>query len=645
MKRQTPLARETGFVYSGRMSSDNQKPGHGAMALLALGVVFGDIGTSPLYAFETALGMAGERSAVGVASLILWTVFLVVTIKYASVVMRADYHGEGGIFALMALLRTSGKTWAAGGFLTAMVVFGAAMLLGDGAITPAISVLSAVEGLAAVHPGWGHFSLPAAVGILSALFIVQRFGTGRLGGVFGPVMLLWFLCLSATGAMQIVRFPSVLRALDPREGIHLLGTAGWGGWAILGAVVLAVTGAEALYADLGHFGRKPILRAWRFVVFPSLVLNYLGQAALVLRDSEAARNPNLFFLLMPDGAPRAALVILATLATVIASQALISAVFSLTSQAMDLGFLPRFFVQHTSTRIRGQIYIPLVNFLLGAVCLFLVVAFRNSSSLANAYGIAVTGAMVITSVAFGAVLFSRGVLPTWQAAVLTAALLCLDLPLFGACLTKLFEGGFVPVLLAVATGAVMLTWRRGRLLIRRTMKFGTVSVEELGRRLAGGDFQRVEGTEIFVVRRPNPEHAVACILEQNRRVKVLARRLVILLLDPEWAKPSENLGEVTVSACDGGLWVVRGAHGYMAEPDVPGMMKKAADQSGGTLQIDLEDSFFVIARELIVSCPEKLMPFWQRHLFAFMSRNVVPGPHYLNIPPDRLIIYTWLLRL
>ncbi|TSA36139.1 MAG: potassium transporter Kup [Verrucomicrobiaceae bacterium] len=632
-------------MYSGRMSSDNQKPGHAAMALLALGVVFGDIGTSPLYAFEAALSMAGAGSAVGVASLILWTVFLVVTIKYAAIVMRADYHGEGGIFALMALLRTSGKSWAAGGFLTAMVVFGAAMLLGDGAITPAISVLSAVEGLAAVHPGWGHFSLPAAVVILTALFCIQRLGTGRLGGVFGPVMLLWFLCLAAIGAVQIARFPGVLRALDPREGIHLLATAGWGAWAILGAVVLAVTGAEALYADLGHFGRKPILRAWRFVVFPALILNYLGQAALVLRHPDAAQNPNLFFLLIPEGAPRAALVILATLATVIASQALISAVFSLASQAMDLGFLPRFFVQHTSTSIRGQIYIPLVNFLLGSVCLFLVVAFRNSAALANAYGIAVTCAMAVTSVAFGAVLFSRGILPTWQAAALTAGLLCLDLPLFGACLTKLFEGGFVPVLLAIALGAVMLTWRRGRLLIRRTMKFGTVSVEELGRRLEGGEFQRVEGTEIFVVRRPNPEHAVACILEQNRRVKVLGRQLVILLLDPEWENPSENLGEVKVSAHDGGLWVVRGAHGYMAEPDVPSMMKKAADQSGGKFQIDPEDSFFVIARELIVSCPEKLMPFWQRHLFAFMSRNVVPGPHYLNIPPDRLIIYTWLLRL
>lgn len=622
------------------MSSEKQQGGRGAMALLALGVVFGDIGTSPLYAFEAALGMAGVSSVTGVASLIVWTVFLVVTIKYATIVMRADYHGEGGIFALMALLRKSGKSWAAGGFLTALVVFGAAMLLGDGAITPAISVLSAMEGLAAVHPGWGHISLPATVAILSALFFAQRFGTGRLGGVFGPVMLLWFLSLAVTGGVQIGYCPAVLRALDPREGLHLLGNAGWGAWAILGAVVLAVTGAEALYADLGHFGRKPILRAWRFVVFPALILNYLGQAAFVLRQPGDAANPNLFFLLIPDGPPRAAMVVLATLATVIASQALISAVFSLTSQAMDLGFLPRFFVQHTSTHIRGQIYIPLVNFLLAVVCLFLVVTFRNSSALANAYGIAVTGAMAVTSVAFGAVMLSSGVLPMWQALALIVGLLCLDLPLFGSCLTKFFEGGFVPVLIAAATGAVMLTWRRGRQLIRRTMKFGTVSVEELGKRLAGDEFQRVSGTEIFVVRRPNPEHAVACILEQNRRVKVLGRQLVILLLDPEWANPSENLGEVTVSEHDGGLWVVRAAHGYMVVPDVPAMMKKAEERSGGRLQIDPDDSFFVVARELIISCPEKLMPSWQRHLFAFMTRNVVLGPNYLNIPADRLIIYT-----
>jgi len=349
--------------------------------------------------------------------------------------------------------------------------------------------------------------------------------------------------------------------------------------------------------------------------------------------------------MLPDGALRAGMVVLATLATVIASQALISAVFSLTSQAMDLGFLPRFFVRHTSTQMRGQIYIPLVNFVLGAVCLFLAVAFRNSASLANAYGIAVTGAMAATSIAFGAVLFARGDIPGWKCALLLTGLLCLDLPLFGSCLTKFFEGGFVPVLLAAGVGAVMMTWHRGRRIIRQTMRFGTVSPDELGRQLAGGNFPRVSGTQIFVVRRPNPAHAVASILEQHRRVKVLGSRLVILLMDPEWKNPTEKVGAVSVAACEGGLCVVRAAHGYMVEPDAPAMMRKAAEQSGGKLLLDPEDAIYVVARELVISCPEKMMPAWQRHLFAFMSRNVVPGPHYLCIPPDHLLVYTWLLRL
>lgn len=615
------------------------------MALLALGVVFGDIGTSPLYAFETALGIGGASSALGVVSLIIWTIFLVVTVKYATIVMRADYQGEGGIFALMALLRATGKGRIAGGIMVPLIVFGAAMLLGDGAITPAISVLSAVEGIATVQPGWAHLSLPASAFILTALFLAQRFGTGRLGGIFGPVMLVWFLSLAVTGVVQIAAVPGILAAFNPWEGIHLLIAGGWGAWAVVGAVVLAVTGAEALYADLGHFGRKPILRGWRYVVFPSLILNYLGQAAMVTHDPSTASNPNLFFLMVPEGGLRTGMVVLATAATVIASQALISAVFSLTSQAMDLGFLPRFFVKHMSTSMRGQIYIPLVNFVLGGICLFLVIAFRKSSALANAYGIAVTGAMIVTSIAFGAVTLANSRIPKWKGVALLTALLCLDVPLFASCLTKLFEGGFVPVLIAMGVGAVMMTWQRGRRLIRQSMRFGAISVEELGNRIEAEKFLRVPGTSVFVVRRPNPEHAVAGILEQYRRVKALASQVVILLLDPEWKDPCETVGAVAVARYSGGLWLVRAAHGYMVEPDVPAMMRKAVEQSGGAMPMDVNEAFFVVARELIVSCPEKMMHSWQRHLFAFMSRNVVPGPHYLNIPADQLLVYTWLLRL
>ena len=625
------------------MSADAKR--NSLLALMALGVVFGDIGTSPLYAFETALAMAGAGAAVGVASLIIWTVFLVVTVKYATIVMRADYKGEGGIFALLALLRESGKPWASGAAMTTLLVVGAAMLLGDGAITPAISVLSAMEGVATIHPQWAHLSESATLVILAALFLVQRFGTARLGGIFGPVMLVWFACLALIGAIEVFHTPEVIKAFNPWEGIRVLAAGGWGGWAIVGAVVLAVTGAEALYADLGHFGRKPILRAWRLIVFPALVLNYLGQAAHVIRHPGQALDANLFFLTVPEGPLRIGLVVLATLATIIASQALISAVFSLSSQAMDLGLFPRFFVRHMSRDMRGQIYIPLVNFVLGAVCIFLVIAFRRSEALANAYGIAVTAAMVVTSIAFGVVLLARNKCPKWQAWALLAALLCLDLPLFASCLTKLFEGGFFPVLIAAAIAAIMLTWRRGRVAIREAMRFGAVSPHELGRRLASDEFQRVDGAQVFVVRRPNPEHAVATILEQNRRVKVLARELVILLLDPDWANPMESLGSVSATPLEGGLWVVQASHGYMVEPDVPGMMQRAQEVSGSRFAFPPEETFYVVGREIILSCPDRVMPAWQRHLFAFMSRNVVPGPHYLNIPGDRLIIYTWLLRL
>lgn len=614
------------------------------LAVLALGVVFGDIGTSPLYAFSTAMTLVAPGDAIGVASLIIWTIFLVVMIKYATIILRADYHGEGGIFALLALLRSAGKKHLLR-FITPLGVFGAAMLLGDGAITPAISVLSAVEGLAAIEPNWGHLSLPLAVLILATLFFLQPFGSGKLGGVFGPVMLLWFLVLGVLGVGQIVGHPGVLLALDPREGLGVLWGAGWGGWALVGAVVLAITGAEALYADLGHFGRQPILRAWRLIVFPALILNYLGQAALVLESPVHARDGNLFFLLVPEGPLRVALVVLATVATVIASQALISAVFSLASQAMDLGFLPRFFVQHTSSKMRGQLYVPLVNGILATVCLLLVLVFRSSEALANAYGIAVTGAMAVTSVAFVAVCWARGKIPRWQCALLLLGLLVLDLSLFGACLTKLFEGGVVPVILAAAVSAIMLTWHRGRRLIDQAMGVGTVSIEELGRRLEEGEFQRVAGAQVFVIRRPALELGVAAVFEHHRRSKVLGARVIILLLDPEWSEPTALLGRVEVTSHGGGLYVVLAGHGYMVEPDVPACLQVAMEQSPELAPLDLADTFFIIARPFIVSCPEKLMQAWQRKLFAFMTRNVIPSPHYLQIPPERLVFSVWLLRL
>lgn len=616
--------------------------------LLALGIVFGDIGTSPLYAYETAIVAAGgtSQAALGVASLIVWTLMLVVTVKYGLLVMRADFHGEGGVFAMMARLRESPFLKSrAGVWVSAMLVFGAALLFGDGAITPAISVLSAVEGIEAVQPSWAGLALPASVGILTALFLVQRFGTGNLGWVFGPIMVLWFFSLGVMGVFQILAMPGVLAALNPVLGLELLMDDRVRSAAIIGSVVLAVTGAEALYADMGHFGRPAILHAWRMIVFPALIFNYLGQAALVLRVPELAMNPNLFFLLVPAGGLREALVILATAATVIASQALISGVFSLANQAIDLGFLPRFFVKHTSAATRGQIYIPLVNYVLGAVCLMLVLGFRTSSALANAYGIAVTGAMIITSVGFVFVMVRCFKRPLWHGVLVLTGLLVVDLPLFLSCLSKFFEGGVVPVALAAGVTAVMLTWRKGRDLIHETMSFGAVSVTELGRRLDAGMYRRTPCTQVFVVRKPIPDQAVASILEQYRRVKVIGEKLVILLLNPAWDDASNPIKSVEIQRCGEGFWVVSASHGFMVEPDVPAIMQKAADQSEEGFTFALEETFFVTAHEVIVAASRRRMPSWQRHLLAFMSRNVIPGPEYLKIPPDRLLVYHWMLQV
>jgi KUP system potassium uptake protein len=635
-------------------TTTNRSAGGAGLTLLALGVVFGDIGTSPLYAFETALSIAGADAAIGVASLICWTLLLVVGVKYVMLVMRADYHGEGGILALMALL-FGGKPPQGQDrrLLALMLVFGAALLFGDGAITPAISVLSAVEGLGTLDPTWSRFAVPISVAILAALFLAQRFGTGRLGGIFGPVMLVWFLALGAMGAVEVVRTPSVLAALDPRHGAMLLVSGGWIAWAIVGAVVLAVTGAEALYADLGHFGRTPIVRAWRYVVFPALILNYLGQAAFSIRQPEHALDENLFFLLVPGEAWRAALVVLATLATIIASQALISGVFSLASQAMDLGYLPRMHVRHTSASSRGQIHIPVINALLGAICIALVLGFRSSDALAAAYGIAVTGAMAITSIAYVRVMNRRRGLRWWLGGPLLAGLLVIDLSLFGACLTKIADGGYVPMLIAAAATTIMIVWRKGRDLVRRSLIGEIRTPVSLAAQLAKEPVTRVPGTAAFVVRLGDVEYASARVLEHCRHTHVLAENAVILLLEPEWSDPYAKASNVRVERFDQGLWVVEANHGYMVEPDAPAMLAEAmrlfgaggGQPKGDRPPIDLGRVVFVVAEEVILTSTRKQMPRWQRFLFGFMARNALPGPDYLNIPPDRLIVYTWLRRL
>jgi len=605
--------------------------------LAALGVVFGDIGTSPLYAFQTAVGLTGSASAIPVASLILWTVILVVSVKYAFILMKEDYKGQGGVFALFAVLKASRAPKTVGIGVMFVVAFGAALLLSDGTLTPAISVLSAVEGIVTIHPGLSVFAPGAAIVILFLLFGIQRLGTGKLGSVFGPVMLLWFLSIALLGAYQIIQHPSVLRALDPSLGIALLARSGWHGFVIMGAVALAVTGAEALYADLANFGKRPILMAWYGIAFPALLLNYLGQAAYLDINPAASTNTGLFFLLCPMKL-RFPLVLLATAATVIASQALISAVFTLVRQGKSLDILPPFLSRHTNSQVREQIYIPAINFILGLFCILLIVVFRTGTSLANAYGVAVTGAMVVTSILWGLVMFARKDVARWKTVLILGGLLILDLTLFSSCMSKFLDGGFLPFFLAIGIMALMFSWYRGRKLIHEAMQSVFISPEELGKQLALESAPRVAGTRVYLTRERTPEHSVGSILEFQRRTKSIAENVVILMLPSNWSDPYEVIGTPTVKKHEGGLWEITVPHGYMVEADAPESLRAAAEVSGGAFNFDPADTFYIFPKEFLASDGGRLLP-WQRRIFSFLVRNVGLLVNLMGIPPERLIVY------
>lgn len=619
------------------------------LSVAALGVVFGDIGTSPLYAFETAIaisGMAPDQAAIGVASLVLWALFLVVSVKYVLLVMGADYRGEGGIFALLALLREAARRSGARRLsVAAAMLFGAALLFGDGAITPAISVLSAVEGLESIEPDLRDFVLPITVVILASLFWVQRFGTGALGAKFGWIMLTWFLTLAGIGLYHLLKAPQVLLAVNPWSAIELFLKSPGSALPIVGAVVLAVTGAEALYADMGHFGRRPISRAWGYIVFPCLALNYLGQTAFILVNVQGPVDPNLFFLMAPHGLPRILLVCLATAATIIASQALISGVFSLSAQAIDLKYLPRLEVRHTSPTEPGQVFMPSVSLLLATTTLLLVFIFRTSEALAAAYGLAVTGAMAITSFAYCLVMRRSWGRPLWLSVVVLIALLALDLPLFIACMTKFFDGGFVPILIACAVGFVMFSWRRGYLAAAEIVGQDVPTLPEFSKQLEAGEFHRVPSTSVTVLREENEMYAVAANLEHYRRNKAFAERLVVLYLVANWRHAVAEAHAVRVQEYPGNVWTVLAKHGYMREPDVPRVMRLAERASKGRFVFDPENTMYVIPHKVIYEhSGSKLGPL-QRKVFAFLSKVVLPSPEYLNIPADRLVIANWVLRL
>jgi KUP system potassium uptake protein len=619
-----------------------------SLVVSALGVVFGDIGTSPLYAFQAALNASPEtipEASLDAASLIIWSLLAIVTCKYVLLVMSADYKGEGGIFALLALL--GGKAPPSRRlrlpFFMLLLMFGAALIYGDGCITPAISVLSAIEGLKDFAPQLTTLVLPITLVILLLLFAVQRFGTGPLGAFFGGIMLFWFVTLGVGGLVQIFQAPEVFAALDPRRALGAIAHGGPRTAFLLAGVVLAVTGVEALYADMGHFGRRAVSWAWHCIVLPSLILNYLGLAAIAIRHPGASREGSLFFQMVPQGIATLLLVLLATLATIIASQALISGVFSLTAQARDLGLLPRFLVHHTSRTQRGQVYLPVINWHLAVACLLLVIGFRSSANLAAAYGLAVTGTMVITSIAFGLVVVRVWRHPPWVGWSVTAVLLCLELPFFLSSLVKFAEGGWFPIAIACILMAVMLTWHKGRALIRAHMLSSPCSTKALEAELSSGRIPRVPGTCVIITSNPEPRYAIARCFEWMRRSGCLREKVILLSLVGT-AESHLNIAErLEVNPLAPSLWHVISYHGYMQVSDAPKILMEASTRMG--CAIENNDTFFVLPREMIVEYAGTEMPVWQRKLFGALSRNMSYAPDYFFIPCTQIVGFNWMLKV
>jgi KUP system potassium uptake protein len=620
------------------------KPG---LVLAALGIVFGDIGTSPLYALKECVtgehGVAATHDNVlGVLSLIVWSLTLVVTVKYLGFVMRADNHGEGGILALLALvpekLRDRDNRI---GWIALLVLAGAALLYGDGMITPAISVLSAVEGLEQEAHALKPWVVPITCVILLGLFAIQSKGTEGIGRFFGPVMALWFLTIGGLGTWHLVHNPAVLWAVDPRHAIHFFQEHRMHGFGVLGAVVLAVTGGEALYADMGHFGRGPIRTAWLALVFPSLLLAYFGMGALVLADPEAGKNP--FFGMVPRGAPTYALVGLATCATIIASQALISGAFSLTQQAVQLGYFPRVAIKHTSKDTMGQIYVIVINWLLAIACVLLVLAFGESTKLAAAYGIAVTGTMAITSVVFFVVMRETWGWSLAKALPLLLFFLAFDLAFFGANALKFIDGGWVPIMIGAAFFVVMVVWKRGRRYLAEVYAKRTRPLDEFlsaleadAKPYRGGKpislEARTSGTGVFMAAMTNGVPPI--LVHHVERVRVLPQKVVLLTIVTTQRPFVDERERAEVEELAGGFYRVVGRYGFMESPDVPAVLRSAKARG---LKCDLDDVTYFLGRDTILGLPGGRMGALEESFFGFLSRNARHAGVYFALPPDQVV--------
>ena len=609
------------------------------LTLTALGVVYGDIGTSPLYAlracFKPEYGIApSPENIYGILSLILWALILVVSVKYIVFVMRADNRGEGGMLAMLALLlRQSDLRWRA--VLIAFGLFGAALLYGDGIITPAISVLSAVEGLAVGSDALEPLVVPFTLIILVGLFLAQRVGTSVVGRIFGPITFLWFATIGILGVREILQSPEILFAVHPGYAARFLMTHGTAGFLILGAVVLAVTGAEALYADMGHFGRRPIRLAWFLMVLPALVLNYFGQGALILRDATAAANP--FYLL----APRELLYPLtglATLAAIIASQAMISGAFSLTQQCIQLGYSPRMTITHTSAKEFGQIYIPEVNNALMIGCLLIVLAFRDSARLDAAYGIAVTGTFMITTTVFTVVTATRFAWPRWKSAVFFLLFLIVDGSLFGASLLKIWHGGWVPLLVAIALFTLMTSWKRGREILRERVMDMSLPLDTFLEDIARRSPVRVPGTAVFMTSEATGTPVV--LLHHLKHNKVLHETVILLSILTDDIPEVPKAQRTRIEALGQGFFRVTSHYGFMEGADVKEVLQQC--RNAGVAARPLDTSYYLGREQLIPTRGPwkkhgRSMWIFRKHLFAFMSRNARSATQYFQLPPNRVV--------
>ena len=610
-------------------------PALAGLSLAALGVVFGDIGTSPLYAirecFHGEYGIpASPSNILGVLSLMIWSLIIIVSIKYLTFIFRADNRGEGGVLALTALIKSLTESPnRRRALIIALGIFAACLLYGDGVITPAISVLSAAEGLRIISPGFQKFVIPLTLTILALLFLLQHRGTARVGKLFGPIILVWFGSLAVLGIHQIIRYPGILVSLSPTYGVDFLLTSGFRGIEVLGAVFLVVTGAEALYADLGHFGSKPIRLVWFYFVLPALLLNYMGQGALLLMHPEEGHHP--FYATVPSWAV-IPMVVLATCATIIASQAVITGVFSLTQQAIQMGYLPRLKIVHTSSKHYGQIYAPQINWLVMIATLGLVLGFQSSSKLAAAYGVAVTATMLISTLLFYVLARSR-----WHWNVVAAGLPCIlflitDIAFFSANLSKILHGAWFPLVLAGLVMLVMTTWKRGREILGQQLRGLAIPFAQLKQRIASEKVTRVKGTAVYLTGQSRTvPTALTHNLEHN---KIVHARVILLNFGFAEVPRVPNADKLNIEELGSGFYQVTATYGFMEYPSVPQALQLATGQG---LEVNFEEASYFLGREKLVENGERRMSRLRARLFAFLSRNSYDASTYFAIPEDRAI--------